>query len=109
AREKAGIDAEETEHAAERTAEKPAVRPSAEARVAEKRASAPEVPATPSDLPVRSEQLELAGDVTYTLPDSSMLPAGPPAREHTVANDEIVEALNRTFSQFKVDAQVTGF
>ena len=68
-----------------------------------------ETPAEPSDLPVRSEQLELAGDVTYTLPDQSMLPAGPPAKDHTSANDEIVEALNQTFSQFKVDAQVTGF
>ncbi|GAB3188139.1 FtsK/SpoIIIE family DNA translocase [Nesterenkonia suensis] len=72
-------------------------------------AAAAETPAPATDLPVRSEQLELAGDVTYTLPDQAMLPAGPPPKEHTSANDEIVEALNQTFYQFKVEAQVTGF
>ncbi|GAA1171451.1 FtsK/SpoIIIE family DNA translocase [Nesterenkonia xinjiangensis] len=68
-----------------------------------------ETPAPASALPVRSEQLELAGDVTYTLPDQAILPSGPPPKEHTSANDEIVEALNQTFFQFKVDARVTGF
>ncbi len=62
-----------------------------------------------TDFPVRSEQLELAGDVTYTLPDQKLLPAYPVPKEHTAANDEIVEALNHTFDQFKVEAQVTGF
>ncbi|WP_147105179.1 FtsK/SpoIIIE family DNA translocase [Nesterenkonia populi] len=71
--------------------------------------SEPEKPAPVTDFPVRSEQLELAGDVTYTLPDQKLLPAGPAPKEHTAANDEIVEALNRTFAQFKVEAQVTGF
>ncbi|GAB3177050.1 hypothetical protein GCM10027060_00730 [Nesterenkonia halophila] len=71
--------------------------------------AAAEAPAPAADMPVRSEQLELAGDVTYTLPDQSLLPSGPPAKEHTEANDEVVDALNRTFEQFKVDAQVTGF
>ncbi len=69
----------------------------------------PEKPAPITDFPVRSEQLELAGDVTYTLPDQKLLPAGPVPKEHTAANDEIVEALNHTFDQFKVEAQVTGF
>ncbi|WP_022872396.1 FtsK/SpoIIIE family DNA translocase [Nesterenkonia alba] len=69
----------------------------------------PEAPTPASDFPVRSEQLELAGDVTYTLPDQSLLPSGPVPKEHTAANDEIVEALNGTFAQFKVDATVTGF
>lgn len=71
--------------------------------------STPEAPAAPTDFPARSEQLELSGDVTYTLPDQSMLPAGPPPKEHSEANAEIVEALDNTFQQFKVDAEVTGF
>ncbi|WP_218220270.1 DNA translocase FtsK [Nesterenkonia sp. Act20] len=68
-----------------------------------------EAPAPAAAMPVRSEQLALGGDVTYTLPEQGLLPSGPPAKEHTAANDEIVHALNQTFQQFKVDAQVTGF
>ena len=112
AREKAGADqaAQAQEQAggpAAQTAAQRAVQ--SEAKPSLQETTVQESPAAPSDLPVRSEQLELAGDVTYTLPDQSMLPAGPPAKEHTTANDEIVEALNQTFAQFKVDAQVTGF
>ncbi|MGQ7787902.1 DNA translocase FtsK 4TM domain-containing protein [Nesterenkonia sp. K-15-9-6] len=87
----------------------PSTQPAATARPAVVPSAPAETPAPVSDLPVRSEQLELAGDVTYTLPDQGMLPSGPPPKEHTSANDEIVDALNQTFSQFKVDAQVTGF
>lgn len=71
--------------------------------------SEPEAPAPATDLPVRSEQLELAGDVTYTLPEQPLLPSGPAPKEHTAANDDIVQSLNNVFSQFKVDAEVTGF
>ncbi|PRZ15554.1 FtsK/SpoIIIE family DNA translocase [Nesterenkonia sandarakina] len=74
-----------------------------------KRNPNPEAPAPAAAMPVRSEQLTLGGDVTYTLPEQGLLPSGPPAKEHTAANDEIVHALNQTFQQFKVDAQVTGF
>lgn len=64
-------------------------------------------PATP--IPQRTEQLQLSGDVTYTLPPSEFLPAGPPAKERSEANDAVVEALTNTLDQFKVEAHVTGF
>ncbi|MCG3017705.1 hypothetical protein KZ288_28635, partial [Escherichia coli] len=62
-----------------------------------------------SPIPQRTEQLQLSGDVTYTLPSNDYLPAGPPAKEHSEANDAVVAALTNTLTQFKVDAQVTGF
>ncbi|AIY03887.1 cell division protein FtsK [Arthrobacter sp. PAMC 25486] len=67
----------------------------------------PAMPPTP--IPARSEQLQLSGDVTYTLPDSEFLPAGPPGKDATEANDSVVAALTDTMQQFNVDAQVTGF
>ncbi|MFC8302104.1 DNA translocase FtsK 4TM domain-containing protein [Specibacter sp. NPDC057265] len=63
----------------------------------------------PPPIPARSEQLQLSGDVTYTLPDSEYLPAGPPGKDATAANDSVVAALTDTLQQFNVDAAVTGF
>jgi S-DNA-T family DNA segregation ATPase FtsK/SpoIIIE len=63
----------------------------------------------PAPIPARSEQLQLSGDVTYTLPDSELLPAGPPGKDATEANDTVVAALTDTMQQFNVDAKVTGF
>lgn len=60
-------------------------------------------------IPQRSEQLQLSGDVTYTLPGSELLPPGPQHKERTEANDAVVEALQETLTQFKVDATVSGF
>lgn len=60
-------------------------------------------------IPARSEQLELDGDVTYTLPGMTMLPQGPPPKERSEVNDRVVAALDEVFSQFKVQAEVTGF
>ena len=65
--------------------------------------------APPTPIPARSEQLQLSGDVTYTLPDSEYLPAGPPGKDATAANDAVVDALTNTLQQFNVDAAVTGF
>ncbi|WP_262104139.1 DNA translocase FtsK [Arthrobacter sp. Marseille-P9274] len=67
----------------------------------------PQPPATP--IPQRTEQLQLSGDVTYTLPPSDFLPPGPPSKERSEANDAVVNALTETLDQFKVDAKVTGF
>ncbi|KGN34687.1 cell division protein FtsK [Knoellia sinensis KCTC 19936] len=64
-------------------------------------------PTTP--LPQRVEQLSLAGDVTYTLPDNSALKQGAPHKERSEANDRVVEALTTVLDEFGIDAQVTGF
>ncbi|SNC61462.1 DNA segregation ATPase FtsK/SpoIIIE, S-DNA-T family [Kytococcus aerolatus] len=67
------------------------------------------VPPPTSQLPQRVEQLALSGDVTYTLPDSSLLKPGSPHKERSAANDAVVEALTNTFEEFNVDAQISGF
>ena len=63
----------------------------------------------PTPIPQRTEQLSLAGDVTYTLPASDVLTPGSIPKERTEANDAIVASLTETLNQFNVDAQVTGF
>ncbi|HET8879937.1 MAG TPA: DNA translocase FtsK [Arthrobacter sp.] len=63
----------------------------------------------PTPIPQRTEQLSLAGDVTYTLPASDVLTPGSIPKERTEANDAIVASLTETLTQFNVDAQVTGF
>ena len=65
--------------------------------------------APPTLIPQRTEQLQLAGDVAYTLPPSDYLPAGTPPKERSEANDAVVAALTHTMDQFNVDAKVTGF
>ncbi len=67
-----------------------------------------EAPPT-SQLPQRVEQLALAGDITYTLPDSSLLEVGSPHKARSTVNDHVVEALTTVLDQFDIDAQVTGF
>jgi DNA segregation ATPase FtsK/SpoIIIE, S-DNA-T family len=64
-------------------------------------------PTTP--LPQRVEQLALAGDVTYTLPDNALLEPGSPHKTRSAANDRVVESLTEVLDQFEIDAQVTGF
>ncbi|MFJ9951929.1 DNA translocase FtsK [Kitasatospora sp. NPDC091207] len=69
-------------------------------------------PAAPEEhgpAPVRMEQLQLSGDVTYTLPPLDLLERGGPAKARSALNDEVVAQLTGTFNEFKVDARVTGF
>ena len=61
------------------------------------------------DLPRAGEQLELAGDIVYTLPDSGYLLEGPPHKTRSEANDHVVAALAEVFEQFNVSAEVVGF
>ncbi|MEW2295793.1 DNA translocase FtsK [Streptomyces sp. NPDC006743] len=66
-------------------------------------------PAETRDLPPRAEQLQLSGDITYSLPVLDLLERGGPGKARSAANDAIVDALTNVFTEFKVDARVTGF
>ncbi|GGV78407.1 DNA translocase FtsK [Streptomyces thermoviolaceus subsp. thermoviolaceus] len=66
-------------------------------------------PAESREVPPRAEQLQLAGDITYALPPLDLLRRGGPGKERSAANDAIVNALTTVFTEFKVDARVTGF
>ncbi|MGH3324961.1 MAG: DNA translocase FtsK, partial [Streptomyces sp.] len=73
-----------------------------------KAAAPPERPERGS-LPPRAEQLQLSGDITYARPSLDLLERGGPGRTRSAANDQVVESLTTVFSEFKVDAAVTGF
>ncbi|MFI6894250.1 DNA translocase FtsK [Streptomyces sp. NPDC050256] len=60
-------------------------------------------------LPPRAEQLQLSGDITYSLPSLDLLERGGPGKTRSAANDAIVASLTNVFTEFKVDAAVTGF
>ncbi|MFF9148987.1 DNA translocase FtsK [Streptomyces sp. NPDC014861] len=85
------------------------------ARGGEKRAAGGSVPdltkpaPEPTDLPARAEQLQLSGDITYALPSLDLLERGGPGKTRSAANDAVVDALSNVFTEFKVDAAVTGF
>ncbi|MDH6439575.1 S-DNA-T family DNA segregation ATPase FtsK/SpoIIIE [Streptomyces sp. SAI-144] len=93
----------------------PAARPKQDARpkqeklkveVADLTKPAPEAP---GELPPRAEQLQLSGDITYALPSLDLLERGGPGKARSAANDAIVASLTTVFTEFKVDAAVTGF
>ncbi|MGA6221700.1 DNA translocase FtsK [Streptomyces umbrinus] len=66
-------------------------------------------PETTRDLPPRAEQLQLSGDITYSLPSLDLLERGGPGKTRSAANDAVVASLTNVFMEFKVDAAVTGF
>ncbi|MFF3904977.1 DNA translocase FtsK [Streptomyces sp. NPDC001848] len=66
-------------------------------------------PEEPRELPPRAEQLQLSGDITYALPSLDLLHRGGPGKARSAANDAVVDALTNVFTEFKVDARVTGF
>lgn len=57
----------------------------------------------------RPEQLLLTGDSKYELPSQDILKAGPAAKAKSKVNDAVVASLTEVFSQFDIDATVTGF
>ncbi|MCX5193994.1 DNA translocase FtsK [Streptomyces sp. NBC_00249] len=74
--------------------------------------SVPDLTKTPPEaqpLPPRAEQLQLRGDITYALPSLDLLEKGGPGKTRSAANDAVVASLTNVFTEFKVDAQVTGF
>ncbi|WP_405692077.1 DNA translocase FtsK [Streptomyces sp. NBC_01185] len=66
-------------------------------------------PERPLPLPARAEQLQLSGDITYALPSLDLLERGGPGKTRSAANDAVVASLTNVFTEFKVDAAVTGF
>ena len=67
------------------------------------------VPPPTAQLPARVEQLSLAGNVTYSLPEGGILAPGAPHKTRSEANDRVVEALTQVLDSFDIDCQVTGF
>ncbi len=66
-------------------------------------------PERSESLPARAEQLQLSGDITYSLPSLDLLERGGPGKTRSAANDAVVASLTNVFTEFKVDASVTGF
>jgi DNA segregation ATPase FtsK/SpoIIIE, S-DNA-T family len=64
-------------------------------------------PHTP--IPQRMEQLELSGDVVYSLPGNAVLRPGSPHKARSRASDEVVGRLTQVLEEFDIDAQVTGY
>ncbi|HIW29237.1 MAG TPA: DNA translocase FtsK [Candidatus Luteococcus avicola] len=60
-------------------------------------------------IPQRVEQLQLSGDVQYTLPDSELLKPGTVPKARSEASDAVVSRLTEVLNQFEIDAQVTGY
>ncbi|MFE9445433.1 DNA translocase FtsK [Streptomyces sp. NPDC006602] len=104
-----GVSVGEREEATPAPTPVPAARPKQEkldVGVADLTKSAPDVP---RELPARAEQLQLSGDITYALPSLDLLTRGGPGKSRSAANDAVVASLTTVFSEFKVDAAVTGF
>ncbi len=57
----------------------------------------------------RVDQGTLLSGADYKLPAMDLLEQGAPLRARSKANDDVVERLMGVFSQFTVDASVTGF
>lgn len=77
----------------------PASTPKSEIAAAEAAAAGSPAPAV--------REPEFAGD--YELPSTELLIPGEPAKTRSEVNDRMIEAITEVFSEFKVDAAVTGF
>ncbi|MFD3471731.1 DNA translocase FtsK [Streptomyces sp. NPDC058682] len=100
------------ERAPEVAADPAAGRPHATTAAASGTLSVPDLTKAPPQtqaLPPRAEQLQLRGDITYSLPSLDLLEKGGPGKTRSAANDAVVDSLTNVFTEFKVDAKVTGF
>ncbi|MFF4424278.1 DNA translocase FtsK [Streptomyces sp. NPDC001549] len=98
--------------APERASEPAAGQPHATTAAASGTLSVPDLTKAPPQtqaLPPRAEQLQLRGDITYALPSLDLLEKGGPGKTRSAANDAVVASLRNVFTEFKVDADVTGF
>lgn len=98
----------------------PAPRPSAAMEEARRRiaarsgadaGSAGDGPVDSADCPDRSRdgQSRTSGGDEYVLPSNDLLIPGEAPKLHSAANDRMIEAITEVFTEFKVDAHVTGF
>ncbi|MEW2622360.1 DNA translocase FtsK [Streptomyces sp. NPDC048106] len=109
-----GVSVGDREETAEVPAPEPPAKPVPAARPEQGKGSVvpdltKKAPDAPRDLPARAEQLQLSGDITYALPALDLLRRGGPGKARSAANDAVVASLTQVFSEFKVDAAVTGF
>ncbi|WP_017935188.1 DNA translocase FtsK [Nocardioides sp. Iso805N] len=81
----------------------------AKERQPEKAEKAQLEPPPHAQLPQRVEQLSLSGDITYTLPDSSVLKAGDAHQPRSKASDDVVDRLQSVLDEFSIDARVTDY
>ncbi|MEC4571123.1 FtsK/SpoIIIE family DNA translocase [Streptomyces virginiae] len=98
--------------AAPEAAAEPAEQPHATTAAASGTLAVPDLTKAPPEaqpLPPRAEQLQLRGDITYSLPSLDLLEKGGPGKTRSAANDAVVASLRNVFTEFKVDADVTGF
>lgn len=68
--------------------------------------SRPEVAESPAG---KLDQLGPSAGDGYALPPLTLLRRGSPGKARSRANDDVVKALTGVFTEFKVDASVTGF
>jgi S-DNA-T family DNA segregation ATPase FtsK/SpoIIIE len=104
-----GVSAGEREQTTPAPTPVPAARPKQEKLKTEVADLTKPAPEAPTDLPPRAEQLQLSGDITYALPSLDLLTRGGPGKSRSAANDAVVASLTNVFTEFKVDAAVTGF
>ena len=62
-----------------------------------------------SPIPARVEQLQLSGDIVYSLPDAAVLRPGSAPRARSESSDAVVARLTEVLRQFEIDAVVTGY
>ncbi|WP_096456683.1 FtsK/SpoIIIE family DNA translocase [Corynebacterium suranareeae] len=65
--------------------------------------------AAPAPTPAAPVEVVSDGDSSYELPSANLLIPGEPSKQHSETNDRIIEAITDVFTEFNVNATVTGF
>ena len=74
----------------------------------QKLTSVPSLENKPISKPI-VKQMAIKADKSYKLPASTSLKPGPTPKLKSKVNDGVVDSLTKVFSQFDIDATVTGF